>query len=208
MKAAVDFASWGPADYVKIPIMLPAWKVVDVGPGRHPHPRADVYVDRNPEMLEPLKDAGKTTILASLEEGLPEIPDGAFDFAFCSHVLEHILEVQKAADTLARIAKRGTIVMPSVYKDALFCFEEDEHLWNVLPNPTHGEPPIFVERNPGYINRLRDQLVQKATCFLYRTGTQHDCTAERHMRAWYQQHEPDMDIVYHWKDELKLQVIR
>jgi hypothetical protein len=96
--------------------------------------------------------------------------------------------------------------MPSVFKDALFNFEEREHDWHCLPAP-QGGPPIFVRINPDYVATLRDPLVQKATCFLYRTGTQHECTAERHLRSWFQVQEKNLDVVYHWEDRLELVVI-
>lgn len=204
--AAVDFATWGPRDYVKLPTIEPHWKVLDVGPGAFPHPRADVYLDWSEDILAPLKDAGKRTILDSLEEGLPEVGYKAYDYVWCSHVLEHVEDPRKCAATLSRIAKRGTIVMPSAFKETLFNFEEETHKYFVMPHPTEG-PPIFVRYNRGYVSRLRDQLVQKATCFLYRTGTHHDCTAERALRGWFQTHEMNLDVVHHWADQLTLHVI-
>lgn len=206
-----DFAKWGPCDYITpMPFIHPDWKVVDIGPGDYPFPRANVYLDHNDEKLEPLRLAGKETILASLQDGLPEIKDHAFDFCWISHVLEHCLEIQKCVETLNRIARRGVMVVPSAYKDSLFCWEEEEHRWNVLPHPNRGGPPIFVEYNRAYISKLKDPMVQKAMCFLYRTGTHHDCTAERHLRAWYQVNEPFLDIVQEWSEAkpLKIQVIR
>lgn len=203
-----DLTAWGPRDYVQMPFIHPDWKVADVGPGAYPLSRANVYIDHDEERLEPLKEAGKEVILANLEEGLPEIEDDAFAYVWCSHVFEHLRDPLKAAGTLSRIAKRGTIVMPSFAKEALFFFEEPAHLWLVHPNPTTGKPPIFVERNNAFLQKLRDPMVQKATCFLYRTGTHHDCTTERYMRSWYQENESALDVVYHWRDELKIQVIR
>lgn len=208
MKAELDFATWGPADYVRLPHIPDHWKCLDVGTGTHPWRRADVYADWDARMLQPLLADGKTTVLSDIRTGFPMFADKQFDFVWCSHVLEHVLELPEACATLSRIAKRGTIVLPSFAKEALFHFEDPDHVWNVLPNPTHGEPPIFVERNVGFTNRLRDQLCQKATSFLYRTGSQHECTAERHLRFWYQEHEKDLDIVYHWEGELKVVAIR
>lgn len=211
MKAELDFALWGPRDYISpMPFIHPEWKMADVGPGGYPHPRANVYIDHDENTLEPLKEAGKETILANLEDGLPDIEDDAFAFCWVSHVLEHCLQLQKCIDTLNRISKRGIMIVPSAYKDSLFNWETEDHLWNVLPNPTRGGPAIFVEYNRAYIGQLKDQMVQKATCFLYRTGTHHDCTAERHLRAWYQNSEPFLDIVCEWgpKNPLKAIIIR
>lgn len=208
MKAELDLTAWGPRDYVQMPFIHPDWKVLDIGPGDYPLPRANVYLDHNDEKLRALRESGKETILANLEDGLPMIEDGEFNYVWCSHVFEHLRDPLKVAATLSRIAKRGTIVMPSFVKESLFLFEEPEHRWLVLPNPTAGKAPIFVEQNHAFTEKLRDQMVQKATCFLFRIGTHHDCTAERYMRSWYQENESALDVVYHWRDELKIQVIR
>lgn len=204
-----EITAWGPRDYVPIDVR-PEWKMVDIGPGRYPHPRADQYVDCDIANVERLLEAGKNAMFSDLDEGLPEIADKEFDYVWASHVFEHAApdQLEKWAATLTRIAKRGTIVMPSFAKESLFHFEELDHRWLVLPSANAWEPPIFVEQNVGFLNRLRDQMMQKATCFLYRTGSPHGCTTERYMRGWYQENEPNLDIVYHWEGELKLRILR
>lgn len=201
-----DFALWGPRDYVQLPPIKDAWRVLDIGPGRYPLKRANVYLDHNPEILDAL-DVPQDKILGNLMDGLPEIEDKCFDYVWCSHVLEHVEDPANCAATLSRIARAGTIVVPSVFKESLFNFEEDDHRFLIVPNPQSDGPPIFIRYNRPYINRLKDQMVQKATCFLYRTGTHHDCTAERHLRFWFQQTEAALDVVYHWQDRLDIQVI-
>lgn len=209
MKAELDLTAWGPRDYVQMPFIHPDWKVLDIGPGGYPLKRANVYVDNNIDTLKAIDlEKWQTATLGDIHGGLPQFEDDEFDYVWCSHVFEHLLDPLKAATTLSRIAKRGTIVMPSFAKESLFLFEEVAHLWLVLPNPTEGKPPIFVERNNAFLQKLRDPMVQKATCFLYRTGTHHDCTTERYMRSWYQENESALDVVYHWREELNVQVIR
>jgi ubiquinone/menaquinone biosynthesis C-methylase UbiE len=46
--------------------------------------------------------------------GLPELPfaDGAFDTVVCSHTLEHIPDLWRAAAELRRVAKRVVVVVP------------------------------------------------------------------------------------------------
>lgn len=208
MKAEQDFALWGTRDYVKIPDIPDSWRMCDIGPGRYPHPRANVYIDYSQDILDAIDlQPWQTAILSRIEDGLPEIPDRAFDFVWISHVLEHCMELRKCIQALNRVSKRGMMIVPSFAKDSLMFFEEESHFWHVLPNPTHGKPPIFVEHNHGFVERLRDSTMQKAMCFLLRTGTQHDCTAERYMRGWFQQHEPDLDIVYEWSPDKPLSAI-
>lgn len=197
---------WGPRDYVKLPEFPKNWRVIDVGPGAYPLTRANLHVDRDPQILAPIGLTGKETLVTDINENFPGIADKSFDYAWCSHVLEHVEDPVACAAALTRIARAGTIVMPSTIKDALFNFEEVQHLWHVLPHPS-GLGPIFVRHNRGFVSPLEDDLVKQAMCFLFRTGSNHDCTAERHLRAWYQVNEPMLDVVYHWRDELKLTVI-
>lgn len=208
MKAELDFATWAARDYIRLPFIHADAKVLEIGPGPHPLRRADVYVDVDAETVQGLRDAGKEAHLANACDGLSQFTDKQFDFCFSAHTLEHIIDLPEACAAISRVAKQGMIVLPSFAKDSMFNFEESDHFWHVLPNPTHGRPPIFVEHNSGFLKRLRDPMLQKATSFLYRTGTQHDCTAERYMRAWFQQHEPDLDVVYEWTGELKVIAIR
>jgi len=197
----------GPCDYVPLPPIPVHWKVLDIGPGAYPLRRADVYIDRDPERLAPMRMDGKKTALLDIAGGLKEIPDKAFDYVWCSHVLEHVFDPADCATTLSRIAKTGTIVMPSAIKESLFNFEEAEHKWLVLPNPMFGGPPIFVRHNDDYIANLKDQVVQKAMCFLLRTGTDHDCSAEQRLHSWFAEREVNLDVIYHWTGKLELIVI-
>lgn len=200
-----------PCEYVSLSGTLshiPAsWRVADVGPGNYPLLRADVFIDHDTAKLRPVEEMGKQAILANLDEGLPQIQDKAFDFVWCSHVLEHVQDPARCAAALSRIGKSGVVVMPSAFKDALFNWEEPTHIWHVLPYPKDDGPPIFIKYNRAYIDRLRDELVQQATCTLYRIGTDHDYTAERHLPEWFSENEHNLDVIVHWEGELKIQVI-
>lgn len=183
-----------------------SWKVIDVGPGNYPLSRADAYLDHDYRNLKPLKEAGKNVYIGDLMSGLPEIPDKSYDVVWCSHVIEHAPSPSRAAQTLSRIAKRGTIVLPSVIKESIGCFEETDHKWLILPSPSEGGPPIFVRQNSDYMKKARDTDVQKIASRLYRTGPNRVEEA-RYLRQWFYKNEKSLDIVHHWEGELKLQVI-
>ena len=195
-----------PRDYVKLPEIPDSWSVLDVGPGAYPHPRANTYLDCNLDNLRPLQEQGKQVIIGNLMEGLSDIPDKAFDYVWCSHALEHVPNPERAAAALSRIAKRGTVVLPSTFKEMMFCGEEEDHRWQTLPNPANGGPPIFIRNNSDYMKTLRDSTVQKITSRLYRTGPNRHEEA-RYLRKWFYENEEALDVVHHWTDELKLQVI-
>jgi SAM-dependent methyltransferase len=196
-----------PWEYVAIDVPAGA-RFLDVGPGPFPHPRAHVYLDNDPVNVARLTNQGKKVILGDIENGLPHVGDKAFDYAWASHCFEHFNDPAKAAATLSRIAKAGTIVMPSAHREALTNFEERSHLWSVLDHPTSGQPPIFVRATPERLDTLRDVEVMKSFCRLFRTGPNRRITEEgRLLRKWWCDRDAELDVVYHWKDELKLTVI-
>lgn len=182
-----------------MPPIAASWRVLEIGPGRYPLERADVYIDHDPVMLEPLKEAGKETIVADLEDGLRNIPDDAFDFCFISHVLEHCDNITRCVKTLNRIAKSGMAVMPSFAKEALFFFEEPDHQWLVLPNSRNSHQPCtFVRVNDTFVRRLRQSDLQRAMCYLFRTG--HHCSQENELMEWFKTNERDLDVVVEWNE--------
>lgn len=105
--------------------------VLDVGSGDKPFWRADVIIDKylndnqqrnsGPVIL----DNKKLFIKADVEE-LP-FKDKVFDFVFCSHLLEHVENPDKAIKELMRVSKRGYIEVPNIILDMLKPFPS--HLW-------------------------------------------------------------------------------
>lgn len=196
-----------PRDYVALPAIADHWKVLDVGPGSYPLLRADVFVDRNFDHLKPMQEHGRGTVIGDLMSGLPGIADKTFDYAWCSHVLEHVDDPAACARTLSRIAHRGTVVLPSAIKEAMFNFEEAEHKWLILPSPVDGGSPVFVRHNSEYMAKAKDASVQKITSRLFRTGPNRNGDEQRYLRKWFYNNEAVLDVVVHWEGEFKLQVI-
>lgn len=105
--------------------------VLDIGSGDKPLWRADVIVDkylkddgqRNSGSI--LFDNKKIFIQADVEE-LP-FKNKAFDFVYCSHLLEHVKNPDKAITELTRVAKKGYIEVPNAIVDLLQPFPS--HLW-------------------------------------------------------------------------------
>ncbi len=92
-------------------------RVLEVGGAGNPFPRANVVCDlsfggcaqRNgaPGVLR--RDVQYVEAPA---EKLP-FADGAFDFVYCTQVLEHVLDPVAAARELSRVARRGFVEVPS-----------------------------------------------------------------------------------------------
>jgi hypothetical protein len=112
-----------PWEYQK-PLILPNIKekdlVVDFGSGNIPIPRANLLADffpdnnfhRSGNVVE-----DRPLIVCNLER-LPLL-NKSIDFAFCSHVFEHLDSPAEASDELGRIAKRGYIETPAYNRDIL-----------------------------------------------------------------------------------------
>ncbi len=103
----------------------PGDKVLDLGSGHVPFPLATHLADIS------LSDGnvGRAGIPFKHVDGLPvyecsventPFKDKEFDFVYCSHVLEHTEDPEKACKELMRIAHRGYIETPTKGKDSFF----------------------------------------------------------------------------------------
>ena len=106
----------------------PGDRVLDVGPGGTPHPRADVLLERNFDQMEAAAQRGYTAPMPTdvrtvfFDGGRFPFEDQAFDYVICSHVLEHVEEVPAFLSELCRVGHRGYLEFPTVYYDYLYNF--------------------------------------------------------------------------------------
>jgi hypothetical protein len=106
----------------------PNARVLDVGPGGTPHPRANVLLERNFDAAEAAAQRGHAPAMQSgvgivyFDGGRFPFPDGAFDYVICSHVLEHVEDVPAFVAELTRVAPRGYLEFPTVYYEYLYNF--------------------------------------------------------------------------------------
>lgn len=106
--------------------------VLDVGSGDKPSWRADVLVDRYVGAEHAGQRSG--TDAARITRPLFDAPaddmpfaDQAFDYAICSHVLEHVPDPAAVVAELTRVAKAGYIEVPEVSSAKIIDFPS--HLW-------------------------------------------------------------------------------
>jgi SAM-dependent methyltransferase len=106
--------------------------VIDIGGGDQPHWRADVIVDRYPDVeSESQRFLGGSMradrpIFAVDAGNLPFRTD-SFDYAVCSHTLEHVPDPAAAISEMCRVARRGYIEVPDVSMAKIHDFPT--HLW-------------------------------------------------------------------------------
>ena len=108
------------------------WRVLDVGSGQSPHPRADVLLERYPEENrhragDPI-DVSDPRLVVGDACDMP-FADAEFDFVIASHIAEHVDDPRAFCRELARVGHRGYIETPGWLGDMLL--REEFHLWRV-----------------------------------------------------------------------------
>ncbi|UMG92152.1 methyltransferase domain-containing protein [Nocardioides sp. TF02-7] len=91
--------------------------VLDVGSGDKPSWRADVLLDRYPDdaYAGQRSGTGRTRVVRPLfdaDAAAMPFADGVFDYAICSHVLEHVTDPVGVVRELTRVARAGYIEVP------------------------------------------------------------------------------------------------
>ena len=108
-------------------------RVLDIGSGGDPFPYATVLADRYLETSRhrwaQFKSEDKPVVVCDIKY-LP-FKDKAFDYVYCSHVLEHVDDPIKAVREVQRVGQRGYIETPHFMSDALFAWAEGMHKWFV-----------------------------------------------------------------------------
>lgn len=126
--------------------------VLDVGSGDGPFARADVLCDKYIEDTE--NRVGQILIDRPFVTGdIMALPfrDNTFDYVYCSHVLEHVEDPEKALKELMRVGKRGYIETPSEYLEKLKC--SPGHRWYIR---MEHDTLTFIEKD----KEIFDQLIQ------------------------------------------------
>jgi len=120
--------------------------VVDIGSGEKPFWRADVFVDKL--SLGNIQRASKFDTIHDLgmfvDSDVKKMPfkNGAFDFLFASHLLEHVEDPGAVIKEITRIAKAGYIEVPNGIIESIKPF--GSHLWFVFKNK---KKLVFVRKS-------------------------------------------------------------
>lgn len=112
-------------------------KVLDVGSGNVPFPRATALADLTTSdhgygrAGEPFKEIDGVPVYECAVERMP-FEDDEFDFVYCSHTLEHVDDPERACREISRVGKRGYAETPTPAKDLWFATaRSSNHKWKV-----------------------------------------------------------------------------
>lgn len=122
--------------------------VLDVGFGGWPFKRANHLADRYPEETSHRMEAIARDSRPFIQVDIEKLPfrGSAYDFIFCSHVLEHLDNPGQAIRELMRVGRRGYIEVPTRLSDVMFNFTRltDHHRWHGL---VLGKTLVLIEWN-------------------------------------------------------------
>lgn len=103
--------------------------VLEIGPGSLPHPRANVFLEKNFNEENAHEQRGLAQKI-KLEKPIiyydgNEFPfsDKEFDYVICSHVIEHVEDVDAFIKEMSRVAKNGYIEYPTIYYEYPYNFK-------------------------------------------------------------------------------------
>jgi hypothetical protein len=111
----------------------PEWRVLDVGSGHNPHPRAQVLLERHLEddterSGAPIRDPLDPRLVIGDALAMP-FPNKSFDYVIASHIAEHVADPETLCRELSRVARLGYIETPGWLGDVVL--REDFHIWRV-----------------------------------------------------------------------------
>ena len=142
-------------------------KVLEVGPGGSPHCRSDIFLEM--EFIDEKEAAIQRSNSPRLETDKRIIyydgnnfpfKDKEFDYVICSHVVEHVPNVDKFISELERVAYKGYLEFPTIYYDYLYNIPTHLNLLcnkgNILYYMTKDEAGLnkFKPVNNFFINTL------------------------------------------------------
>jgi SAM-dependent methyltransferase len=166
--------------------------VLDIGSGADPFPYATVLAERylgpSVHRTAQFESKGRPVTLCDIQD-LP-FPDCAFDYVYCSHVLEHVENPAKACSELMRVGKAGYIETPTFGKDILFSQTEEMHKWYVV---AIGRKLVFFE----YDSRQQKGIESSAWRDIVHSEYRHP------LREAFHSHLDLFNVMFEWTESFE-----
>ncbi|MFZ3071953.1 MAG: class I SAM-dependent methyltransferase [Thermodesulfobacteriota bacterium] len=117
----------------RIKSIKPDDRVLEIGPGGSPHPKADILLEydfKDQKVSEAQRGYApelKTDKKVVFYDGTVfPFKDKEFDYVICSHVLEHVEDMDAFIAEINRVGRAGYFEYPTIYYD--FVYNISEHL--------------------------------------------------------------------------------
>lgn len=107
-------------------------KVLEIGPGSSPYKRSDVLLEKTFSEEDHIRQCGGTPAALTdprtvfYDGGAFPFKDGEFDYVICSHVIEHVPQLEYFCSEMFRVSRAGYLEFPLIYYD--YVFDIPEHL--------------------------------------------------------------------------------
>ncbi len=141
--------------------------VLDVGSGDKPSWRADVLLDRYTGAEYAVQRSGRSAArvsrpLFSADAADMPFSDGAFDYAICSNLLEHVTDPVGVARELSRVADAGYIEVPEAASAKIVDFPS--HVWWCRLDEDDPEGPtlVFTAKTAPWFDEEIDSYIDRA----------------------------------------------
>lgn len=207
-----------------------AKNVIDLGCGVTPHPQANVGVDY---FLEPEQRLGGTGKIINVKEMSREgfefhnlrvdlplpFQNDEFDFAYSSHVFEHVEDPICACMEIQRIAKAGCILTPAPFAE--YAFGRPYHRWIVTKRSNRliflekrpeddrpfGDHPVFItgKLKPSPQSNPFDEVLNDGD---WHKKTIRPKKLQNKLREMWYTHQSTIETVFNFKGAFKVTVVR
>lgn len=167
--------------------------VLDVGSGDKPSWRADVLLDRYLGEEHAAQRSGRgrarvTRPLFNADAARMPFADGAFDYAICSNLLEHVVDPAAVLRELVRVARAGYIEVPEASSAKIVDFPS--HIWWCRLDESTTPPTLVLTA------KEQPDFDPEIAGFLRRSGTLREVEAVLNRRFEHRV------IMLHWEGSI------